>query len=79
MKFNVIPATSPEKSGKKTFKSAETKNLVISFVSPICKVTSKIASQYNICPFIYMHVRHEATSSPGYRVSAEYLTFTKWY
>ena len=80
MEFNVIPTISPEKSGKNTFfKSAETINLVTSFVSPICKVTSKTAIQYNISPFIYLHIRHEANPSPGYWVSAEYITFTKWH
>ena len=46
-------------------KSAET-NLLTSFVSPICKVTSKTAIQHNISPFTYLHVRHEANPSPGY-------------
>ena len=43
--------------------SAETINLVTSFVSPICKVTSKTAIQYNISPFIYLHVRFEGIIS----------------
>ena len=57
MEFNVIPTISPEKSGKNTFfKSAETINLVTSFVSPICKVTSKTAIQYNYIP-VYLPAR----------------------
>ena len=79
MEFNVIPTISPEKSGQNTFKSAETVNLVTSFLSLIGKVTSKIAIQYNISPFMYLHVRHETNLSPGYWLSAEYLTFTKWH
>ena len=39
---NAIPNISLVKSGKNTFsKSGETINLETSFVSPICKVTSK--------------------------------------
>ena len=63
----MIPTNSTEKSGKNTFfKSAKTINLVTSFVSPISNVTSKTAIQHNIPPFIYLYVRHEANSSPGY-------------
>ena len=58
MEVNVIPTISPEKSAKNTFfKSAEAINLVTFFVSPMFKVTSKIAIQYNISPFIYLHIR----------------------
>ena len=56
MVFNVIPTISPEKSGKNTFKSAETTSLVTSFVSVICKATLKTAIQYNISHFIYLHI-----------------------
>ena len=74
----ISPTTSPEKSGKNAFsKSAETINLVSSFVSSVCKVTSQTAIQYNISPFIYKNIRYEANPSLCYWVTPEYLTFTK--
>ena len=76
LEFNVTPTISLEKGGKNTFfKSAKMINLVTSFMSPKCKVTSKISTEYNI----YLNIRHEANSSPGYRESAEYITFAKWH
>ena len=42
-------------------------------------LTPKTAIQYNIAPFIYLHIRYEANSPLSYWLNAECVTFTKWH